>query len=79
VSGIQRIGYLDSQLEQILHFQRATRDAMFQGQAIQKLHHDLGLIAMLADLMDRANVGMVQRRGGTGFAAEAFEHLAVMC
>jgi len=32
---------------------------------------------VLADFVNRADVGMIQGRGGTGFAPEAFEGLTV--
>ena len=36
------------------------------------------LAVVLADFIDGADVGMVQRGGGAGFAAEAFERLWVV-
>jgi len=33
---------------------------------------------VLADFVNRADVGMIQGRGGTGFAPEAFEGLTVI-
>jgi hypothetical protein len=50
---------------------------MLQGHAIQKLHRDVGLLATLADVVDRADVGMVQSGGGTGFTSETFQRLRV--
>jgi len=35
------------------------------------------MAVLLADLVNRADVGMIQRRGGPGFAAEPFEGLRV--
>src|ERR1700693_3118710 len=50
---------------------------MLQGDAIQKLHGDERLLAVLADFVDGANVWMVESGGGTRLAAEAFESLRV--
>ena len=36
------------------------------------------MAVVLADLMDGADVGVVQRRSGAGFAAEAFESLGIV-
>jgi len=43
---------------------------MFQCDAIQKLHDDERLAVMAANLMDRADVGMVQRGGGLRLALQ---------
>ena len=52
-------------------------DAVLERLAIQKLHGDERLAVVLADLVDRADVRMVQRRRGTRFAPEAFQRLRV--
>jgi hypothetical protein len=39
--------------------------------AFQIFHDDEGLVALLADVVNRADVGMIQRRCGLSFAAEA--------
>src|SRR5215472_3802307 len=41
------------------------------------LHDDEGLAFMLADLVNRADVRVVERRGGAAFALKAFECLRV--
>src|ERR1700747_1748061 len=51
---------------------------MFQGHAFQKFHDDKRLTVLLSDLMNRADVGMVQSGRSTSFTAEAFERLRVM-
>ena len=63
--------------EQGLDFQRAAGDAVLQRQAVQKLHGDEGLAVLLADVVNGADVGMVQGGGGLGFALEAGEGLRV--
>jgi len=50
---------------------------MLQGLPIQELHYDERLTLMLSYLVDRANVGMAQSRGGTGFAAKPLESLGI--
>jgi hypothetical protein len=39
---------------------------------------DEGLTFVLADLMDRADVGMVQSRSRAGFTTETFQRLRVL-
>ena len=51
---------------------------MLQSLSFQILHHDVGLTLMLTHIMDGADVGMVQRRGGPGFTLESFQCLAVL-
>jgi hypothetical protein len=51
---------------------------MLKGQAIQKFHRDEGLVLVLADLVDRADIRMVQGRGNPCFAAEAFKCVGII-
>src|SRR5208337_2830856 len=60
VGGVECIRDLDAERHQGLHFQRTTGNAVLQRQPVQKLHDDEGTLTMLADLMDSANVGMVE-------------------
>ena len=41
---------------------------MFQSLTLEKFHGDEGFAGILANVIDGANSGMVQRRGGLGFA-----------
>ena len=50
---------------------------MLQRHAVEKLHDDEGLIAVLADLVNGADVGVIQRRRRTGFATETLQGLRV--
>jgi hypothetical protein len=50
---------------------------VFQSDAIQKLHGDERLPVLLADVMNRADVGVIQRRCGLGFALKTSERLWV--
>ncbi len=74
---VERVGYLNGQTEQRIRVQWSPRNAVVQGQPIQKLHRDVGLLATLADVVNRADVGMVEGGGGTSFTAEAFQCLRV--
>ena len=64
--------------EQHLHFQRTAGDRVLQGHAIQKLHGDEGLAILFADVVNGADVGMVERGSGLGLALKALQRLAVL-
>src|SRR6516162_3713617 len=49
-----------------------------QGLPFQKLHGNEGLALVLTDIVNRANVGMIEGRGRLRFALETFESLAVL-
>ena len=59
---------LHSVLEALRERQAPHRNERVQGLALDEFHGDEGLIALLADLEDRADVGMIQRGGGARLA-----------
>ena len=50
---------------------------MAQGHAIQKFHGDERLSVLFADIVNGADVGMIQRGCGLRFTFETGEHLRV--
>src|SRR5580704_7629957 len=77
VRRVEGVGNFDAQVEQQLHLERTSGDAVLQRHAIEKFHGDERMSVTLADFVDGADVGMVQRGGGAGFAAEAFERQSI--
>ena len=63
VGGIQCIGDLDCQTEVTFDLDRLSCDAVLQRHSIQKLHHDERLATVFADLVNRADIGMIQGGG----------------
>src|SRR5579864_8120261 len=61
-----------------LDVQRLSRDTVLQGQPFQILHDDERLTILLSDLMDRADVGMVESGSGSRLVAKPFECLRVL-
>src|SRR6266576_4427081 len=57
--------------------QRTPGDAMLQHDAIQKLHGDERLLATFADLVNCADVGMVEGGGCASFTPETFQSLRI--
>ncbi len=58
--------------------QRTAGDAVFQGQPLEELHDNESLAVFLVNLVDGADVGMVQSGGGAGFPLKAIQGLAVL-
>ena len=77
VRGVERIGDFGGDLQQLLEMDRPARDAMLQRLAFEEFHHEEGVALIFADIVDGADVGIVQRGGGAGFAAEAFQSLRI--
>ena len=50
---------------------------MFQDCAIEKLHHDERMPILIADIVNHADVGMIERRSSLCFALEACQRLRV--
>ena len=51
---------------------------MLERHAIQKLHGDEGLPVLLANVVNGADVGMIQSRGRLGFALKARQSLRIL-
>jgi hypothetical protein len=71
VSRIQSVEYFHGDGAQRLHIERTIADALLQRRSVQKLHGDEGAPVLLADVVDRADVRVVQRGGGARVAPEA--------
>src|SRR5229473_3561613 len=79
MGGIQSIGDLDAEREQGVQFHRTSGDFMFQRGALEKLHGDEGFSVLIADIMDGADIGMIQCRGCLRLPLEPSERLGVAC
>ena len=77
VRGVERVGDLDGQFEQQPRLERFARNAVPERLPLQELHGDERLAFVFADFVDRANVRMVERRGGPGLALKPLERLPV--
>ena len=76
VRGIERVGDLDRDVERAIEGQRPARDLFLERAAVEQLHHHVLLAVVLADVVQRADVRMVQRRGDARLATEPVERLA---
>ena len=56
-------------------WQSSLSDPGCQGLAFEQFHSDEVLVFMLADLINGADVGVIQRGGGPRFTPETFKRL----
>ena len=73
----ERVGDFDGKGEQVVHLDRTPIDAVLERLAVEKFHGDEGLAVLLADVVNGADVRMIQRGGGLGFALETGQGLRV--
>src|SRR5215468_5581297 len=73
--GIECVRDLNPQRQHRFDFQGLSADSMFQRHTVKKLHDDERLGFVLADFVDRADVGMVQSGSRTCLPTETFQSL----
>ena len=74
---IEPIGYFDGQGEQHLQLHRAFADHVLQRHPVEELHGNERLPVLLADVVDRADVRVIQRRRCLRLTLEAGQRLRV--
>ena len=84
VRGVQGTGHLRADLDGLRHGHGPTRQPLGQRLALQQLHHQVvqrelrwSIGRLLADVVQRADVGMVQGRHGACLAVEPLAKLRV--
>ncbi len=77
VCRVECLRNLRPQFQHLLQWQRLAVDAMFQGLPLQEFHYDESPFVLLINLVDGADVRMVQGRGGLRLALKAREGLRV--
>ncbi len=78
VTNMFAVGNLNGKGEEQSCLKWTVSDAMLQRRPFQKLHGDEGLGLVTADLVNGADVGMVQGRGGPSLTAKTLERLRVL-
>ena len=61
VGGIERVGDLDGKGQNQLRVHRLAIDVVLQRQAVKKLHGDERLTRLFPDVVNRADVRMIER------------------
>ena len=67
VGRIETVGDLDGEIDEQPGFERPLRHQRRNGLAVHQLHDDELAAVMFGDLVDGADVGVVQTRGGPRF------------
>ncbi len=78
VRGGERVGDLDRELDRGLDLHRFAADVLLERPALQQLHDDEPPPLPLADVVDRADVRVVERRGGARLAQVAVDGFRVL-
>src|SRR5438094_4716712 len=75
VGRIERVGNLNRQIKQQLSLEGLAFDGVPERLPLQELHYDKVLSLMLSDLMDSANIGMVQSGSCPRFTLKSLQRL----
>ena len=73
----KRVGYLNTHIEHQAHVYGRAVAAMFQRLPFQQFHGDERLILSLADIVDGANIRMIESGCSAGLTLKAVESLAI--
>ena len=73
MGGIQSVRDFDGEIEEMFRLHRLRGYELTESFAFEILHDDEGAAIMLADLMNRTDIGVVEGGGSTGFTAKALE------
>ena len=68
---------LDRDLERLLERQRALCEPVRQRLAVEVLHDEIRRAGLFADVVQRADVGMIELRDRAGFAVEPLAELRI--
>jgi hypothetical protein len=71
VRGVQSIGHVNRDGQQTFKLHRTASDDVFQSLAVEIFHGDEGFAILFANVMNSADVRMVQCRGGFGFPSKS--------
>ena len=78
VRHIERVGNLRPEVHQLVDRQRLALDAILQRRAVEILHHDVLAVFVFANVVDGADIGMVERGRRPRLAPEALQRLRIL-
>ncbi len=74
----ERIGNLNRQFQHFVERKRLARNAVLHRFTVEKLHSNELLAVLLADVVNGADVRVIQRRSGLRFAAETLQSTGIV-
>lgn len=78
VRSLQALANFNTVFQHLLGREWPPRQPVSQRLPFQKFHHQVVDAILMADIMQSANVGMVQSRYGAGFAIETLSGLGIV-
>jgi len=78
VRRFQAVGNLDAQIDHFRRIHGPAGDTVLQSLALEQLHDDEGPSIVFVDVVNRADIGMIQRGGGAGFPPESLDGLGIL-
>jgi len=78
MGGLERVGELNPDVEDVYDFQRPSADSIAQRLALERFHDDERRVTVLADVVNRADGGVAERACGARLDAESFERLGFL-
>src|SRR5882724_679728 len=77
MGGVEGVGNLNGDVKNLSARQRLARDDVLESQAFQELHRNEGVAFGFVDLVNGADVGMIEGRGGPCLALKSLQDLMV--
>ena len=74
---IECVSNLNPERQGVFRLQWAPSDAVLQRHAVEKLHRHEGATIFLTDVVNRADVGMVQSGSGPGLTTKPLQRLRI--
>jgi hypothetical protein len=78
MGGVECVGDIDGDFEEAIEREKAGTEERFEIRAFEILHDDVEEAVLRADFVDGADVGVIERGGGAGFAAKTFKGLRIL-
>jgi hypothetical protein len=75
--GVERVGDLDAETQRLLERKRLVANGVLESMAFEAFHDDERMSIRLADFMNGADIGMIQRGSGLGFTLETLKRLLI--
>ena len=76
VCRLERVGERDAEIDHLVDAQAAAMDPSRERLAFEQLHREKRHVAIVADVIDHADVGVAQRRCGARFALKPLDRFA---